>query len=52
MSPYKRQNTDEIEERGLKSLLDLYSKIIGRKSGEKEKEKQDVLCFFLPNVVF
>lgn len=54
MSPYRRQNTDEIEERGLKSLLDLYSKIIGsRWQGEcREREgKARCLCFFLLDVV-
>lgn len=45
MSPHKRQNSEEIEERGLKSLLDLHPKIIrggvaGIVERKREKEKQ------------
>lgn len=57
MSPHKRQNTEETEERGLKSFLNLHSEIIGgwggRDRGEKEREgKAGWLCFFLLNEVF
>lgn len=45
MGPHKRQNTEEIEERRLKSLLNLHSKIIGGgvagiEERKREKEKQ------------